>query len=168
MKIKMPDYVYLPATCVQTVTYKLKNTSYGADPTVLHSFIHFDPTTKTVSLSNGKYNESNEWYQFTLVATAGDLKNKDFIFTINTGFKNRAPTFSIAPPPQIVKVGVDQNWKLFGLSDPDGDPISQINIKMGDLKWLNFVPSTLTFSVAGKQIPADQKPARIAIVVSDP
>jgi len=60
--IKMPNYVYLPATCVQIITFKLENTSDGADQTVFPTFLKFDPVMNTVSLSGGKYNESDRLY----------------------------------------------------------------------------------------------------------
>ena len=125
-----------------------------------------------VSLDGIEFSESGKLYKFKLVVsnTENKITNRDYEFTIETTFKNSPPKFSGVISPQILTAGKDASWSLPRLTDPEGDQIQSINVKIGaEAAWVNFDLSTMKFDVKG----SDFKPklgtsnVKIPIVITD-
>jgi hypothetical protein len=56
----MPEYTWEPKACVKQLTYKLKNTTTGAEQNMLPAFLSFDEKQRVVTL---KGNPSNKIYK---------------------------------------------------------------------------------------------------------
>ena len=76
--------------------------------------------------------------------------NSDYTITIKTLFANQAPVFKNPLAIETVTVGINDSWPLPAVSDPDGDQIASVTVKLGGYKWVNFIPQAMMFFIDGK------------------
>lgn len=105
-----------------------------------------------------------------MVATTSDkaLKNTDFIFTVQTLFKNTPPSFKEPVQLQVLKVGQAASWQLPVASDSEGDEFEVNALITKKTPWLSFDKESLAFSFDGESTKeSDTGQFKIAVILTD-